>query len=63
MNIIGETERLRLVVFEESHTEPAKLFWGDTEVMKLCGGSASVETLPKTIEFYHHCHENNNLSV
>ncbi|WP_342559698.1 GNAT family N-acetyltransferase [Psychrobacillus sp. FSL W7-1457] len=63
MNIIGETERLRLVVFEESHVEPAKLFWGDKEVMKLCGGSATVETLPKTIEFYHHCHENNNLSV
>lgn len=30
MNIIGETERLRLVVFEESHVEPAKLF-GETK--------------------------------
>ncbi|MER2262032.1 MAG: GNAT family N-acetyltransferase [Psychrobacillus sp.] len=63
MKIIGETERLYLVVFEASHIEPAKLFWGDKEVMKLCGGPASFEILPKTIEFYRTCHEMNNISV
>lgn len=63
MNIIGETERLCLVVFEASHVEQAKLFWGDNEVMKLCGGTSSDEALPKTIEYYRKCHEENNLSV
>lgn len=63
MNIIKETDRLCLVVFEDSFTESAMLFWGDDEVMKLCGGPSSVEALPKTIEFYRNCHEKNNLSV
>ncbi|MBD7943624.1 GNAT family N-acetyltransferase [Psychrobacillus sp. FSL K6-2684] len=63
MNIVGETERLCLVVFEERFLDSAKLFWGDNDVMKSCGGASSHEALPRTIEFYRECHEEKNLSV
>lgn len=63
MDIIKETNRLRLVVFENSFTEDAMLFWGDDEVMKSCGGKASLEALPKTIDFYRKCQEEKRLSV
>lgn len=39
MEIVYESERLKLEVFTEDDIEPAKLFWGDSEVMEYAGDS------------------------
>lgn len=63
MEIIYETERLYLCVFDQSHEEAAKQFWGDEEAMLLCDGPSAHELLPKVIEGYRKLHEDKGLSV
>lgn len=63
MKVIGETERLYLCVFEQSHVEAAQQFWGNEEVMSLCDGPSAHELLPKVIEGYRKLHEDRGLSV
>ncbi|MER2172695.1 MAG: GNAT family N-acetyltransferase [Psychrobacillus psychrodurans] len=63
MEIIYETERLYLCVFDQSHIEAAKQFWGDEEVMSLCDGPSAHELLPKVIEGYRKLQEDRGLSV
>lgn len=63
MEIIYETERLYLCVFDQSHVEAAKRFWGDKEVMSLCDGPSAHELLSKVIEGYRKLHEDRGLSV
>lgn len=63
MEIVYETNRLYLCVFEESYLESAKDFWGDEDVMKLCAGATTHDLLLKVIEAYRKCHEVNGLSV
>ncbi|MEK4486673.1 GNAT family N-acetyltransferase [Psychrobacillus sp. FSL H8-0484] len=63
MEIVYETDRLYLCVFEDAHLESTKQFWGDEEVMTLCAGPASHEVLHKVIEGYRKCHNVHGLSV
>lgn len=63
MEIICETERLYLCVFELVHVEAAKQFWGDEEVMSLCDSASAHELLPQVIEGYRKLHEERGLSV
>ncbi|WP_419958689.1 GNAT family N-acetyltransferase [Psychrobacillus psychrotolerans] len=63
MKVIGETERLFLCVFEQSHVEAAQQFWADEEVMSLCDGPSAHELLPKVIAGYRKLHEDRGLSV
>ena len=63
MEIVYETDRLYLCVFEDDHLEYAKQIWGDEEVMALCDGATSHEILLQVIKGYRKCHEVNSLSV
>jgi [ribosomal protein S5]-alanine N-acetyltransferase len=63
MTVIMETDRLYLCLFDESHTEAAKDFWGDEEVMAMCNGAVPHIHLPKVLERYRQCHEENGVSV
>ncbi|MCA1029611.1 GNAT family N-acetyltransferase [Bacillus timonensis] len=63
MNIIFDSERLYLRVFEAEDVEALKEFWGNEEVMKYCLGATPHEHLPKVIDFYAKCHEEKGLSV
>ena len=63
MEIIYETKRLYLCVFNDSHLDAVKKFWGDEEVMALCDGASSSDVLGRVIEGYRKCHEINGLSV
>lgn len=63
MEIVYETERLYLCVFEDDHLEYVKQFWGDEEVMALCNGASSHEILLQVMDGYRKCHEVNGLSV
>lgn len=63
MEIICETERLYLCVFELAYLEAAKQFWGNEEVMSLCDGASANELLPLVIEGYRKLHEGKGLSV
>ncbi|TQR19860.1 GNAT family N-acetyltransferase [Psychrobacillus vulpis] len=63
MVIVYETERLCLCVFEESHLESSKQFWGNEEVMVQCNGASPHDVLLKVIQAYRKCHEINGLSV
>ena len=63
MDIIYETERLFLKVFNQNDLEEAKRFWGDKEVMDQSGGITPHEILPKVLEGYERCHQVKGLSV
>lgn len=63
MEVVYETKRLYLCVFNNSNLESVKEFWGDEEVMALCDGASSDDVLLRIIEGYRKCHENNGLSV
>jgi [ribosomal protein S5]-alanine N-acetyltransferase len=63
LTIIHETDRLYLCVFDDSQIDPAKEFWGDEEVMKLCNGATPHHFLSQVINGYRKCHEANGLSV
>ena len=63
MENVYETNRLNLCVFDASHLEAVKDFWGDDDVMQLCNGATSHEKLLKVIDAYRKCHEVNGLSV
>lgn len=63
MEIVCETERLYLCVFDHSYIEAVKQFWGDEEVMSLCDGPSAHELLPKVIEAYRKLHVDSGLSV
>lgn len=63
MTVIYETDRLYLCLFEESHTEATKEFWGNAEVMRFCNGAVPHEYLSKVINKYRKCHELNGVSV
>jgi len=63
MNVIAETERLQLRVFEKNDVEDAKAFWGNEEVMEHCSGAIPHEHLDKALEAYASCHETKGLSV
>lgn len=63
MNVIMDTERLILKVFEETDVEDAKSFWGDQEVMEYCLGATPHDLLGKVLEAYASCHETKGLSV
>lgn len=63
MEVVTETERLMLKVFEKSDVNAMKTFWGDSEVMELCYGAVPHEHLLKVQEAYTGCHDVNGLSV
>ncbi|UII55263.1 GNAT family N-acetyltransferase [Cytobacillus spongiae] len=63
MNVIVETDRLILKVFEEQDVDEAKTFWGDPEVMESCLGATPHEVLPNVLKAYATCHDSNHLSV
>ncbi|MCA1320827.1 GNAT family N-acetyltransferase [Bacillus tianshenii] len=63
MEIIAMSERIVLKVFDLNDIDAAKSFWGDQEVMNFCGGATSYENLPRVLEWYRKCHEENGLSV
>ncbi|MDZ5471488.1 GNAT family N-acetyltransferase [Bacillus sp. 31A1R] len=63
MNVIFETERLILKVFEEIDVEDAKEFWGNEEVMEHCLGAVPHDVLPKVLDSYAKCHLVNHLSI
>jgi len=63
VEIVYETKRLYLCVFNDSHLDSVKEFWDDEEVMALCDGSSSSNVLVRVIEGYRKCHEINGLSV
>ncbi|CAM4146099.1 acetyltransferase [Bacillus manliponensis] len=63
MEIVYETTRLQLCVFNEAHLKYVKEFWGDKEVMDLCNGATAHHLLPQIIEGYRNCHLKYNLSV
>lgn len=63
MEIVYETERLYLCIFEQLHVEAAKQFWGDEVVMSLCDGPSAHESLPKVIDGYRKLHLDRGLSV
>ena len=63
MEVVYETKRLYLCVFNNSNLESVKEFWGDEEVMALCDGASSDDVLLRIIEGYRKCHEINGLSV
>jgi [ribosomal protein S5]-alanine N-acetyltransferase len=63
MNLITETERLLLRVFEETDVEDAKTFWGDPVVMQHCLGAIPHEHLNKAIIASIARQQDNGLSV
>lgn len=63
MNVIAETERLLVRVFEINDAEDAKGFWGDEDVMEHCMGAIPHEFLGKALKSYASCHEAKGLSV
>ena len=63
MDIVYETERLLLKVFEPTDLEDVKSFWGNEEVMVHCLGAIPQELLPKVISSYTKCHEKMGISV
>ncbi len=63
MEVIIQTERLLLRVFDSGDVNDAKSFWGDDEVMINCLGAISYERLPKAIDSYINSHEKHGLSV
>jgi ribosomal-protein-alanine N-acetyltransferase len=63
VEIVYETKRLYLCVFNDSYLESVKEFWGDEEVMALCDGASSDNVLLRIIDGYRKCHETNRLSV
>ncbi|MEI5907941.1 GNAT family N-acetyltransferase [Bacillus spongiae] len=63
MEIVYETERLYLGVFDESHAEAMKTFWGNEDVMKFCDGATKHEKFPQIIKIYREIHQTNDLSV
>ncbi|MFS0862175.1 GNAT family N-acetyltransferase [Fredinandcohnia sp. 179-A 10B2 NHS] len=63
MEIIAETDRLLLKVFEETDAQDAQAFWGDEEVMEHCNGATPHEILPKVLKSYGDCHAAKGLSV
>ncbi|MGE8203364.1 GNAT family N-acetyltransferase [Heyndrickxia sp. NPDC080065] len=63
MEIVFETERLYLCVFNDSYLNSVEEFWGDEEVMALCNGASSKDVILRVINGYRRCHEANSLSV
>lgn len=63
MEIIYETARLILKVFEALDLEDTKNFWGNDEVMVHCLGPTAHEMLPKVIDSYRKCHMEKGISV
>ncbi|QED47316.1 GNAT family N-acetyltransferase [Cytobacillus dafuensis] len=63
MEIIYETKRLCLCVFDDIHLDSVKEFWGDEEVMTLCNGSSPHNVLLQVMNGYRKCHYANALSV
>lgn len=63
MEVIAETERLLLRVFNETDVEDAKAFWGDQEVMEHCLGAIPHDHLHKVLAAYAACHQEKGLSV
>ncbi|TCS93454.1 GNAT family N-acetyltransferase [Hazenella coriacea] len=63
MNVILETQRLFLKVFEVGDINDVKSFWGNDEVMEHCSGATPHEKIPKVIDFYVSCQMDKGLSV
>jgi len=63
VEVVYETKRLLLYVFNDSHLESVKKFWGDEEIMALCDDASTDDVLPRIINGYRKCHETNRLSV
>jgi len=63
MEVIAETERLMLRLFEQTDVDDAMTFWGNEEVMKQCNGPVPYEHLQKVLEAYSACHRKKGLSV
>jgi [ribosomal protein S5]-alanine N-acetyltransferase len=63
MEIVYETDRLQLRLFEAGDVEDAMSFWGDQEVMAHCAGAIEQNFLPKVLESYQKCHVIKGLSV
>jgi len=63
MENVYESERLQLKVFTKEDMDSAKIFWGDSEVMKFCGGAVSPELLANILDAYQKCHNEKGLSV
>lgn len=63
MEIIAETDRLLIKVFEETDAQDATAFWGNEEVMGHCNGAVPHEILPKVLKSYADCHAAKGLSV
>lgn len=63
MQIIAETKRLILKVFENGDVKDALSFWGSNEVMSHCAGPVPHEMINKVIDSYIRCHNEKGLSV
>lgn len=63
MEVVFEGERICLCVFNDSHLDAVKEFWGDNEVMALCDGASPHDVLLNVMNGYRKCHEANGLSV
>lgn len=63
MEILFETNRLLIKVFEAGDVKDAMSFWGNEEVMAHCAGAMAEDFLPKVIESYNRCHHDKGLSV
>jgi [ribosomal protein S5]-alanine N-acetyltransferase len=63
MELVYETDRLQLRLFEEVDMADAMSFWGNEEVMEHCAGAIPQDFLPKVFESYNRCHQEKGLSV
>lgn len=63
MEVVYETSRLFLKVFQQEDLEGAKQYWGDAEVMEQSGGATPHERLPQVLQGYAKCHLEKGLSV
>ncbi|MFD2446974.1 GNAT family N-acetyltransferase [Bacillus sp. CGMCC 1.16607] len=63
MEIVYETDRLLLKLFEAGDVEDLMSFWGNEEVMAHCSGAIEQAILPQVIESYNKCHQVKGLSV
>ncbi|MFO1445684.1 GNAT family N-acetyltransferase [Bacillus sp. Bva_UNVM-123] len=63
MEIIYETNRLYLSVFDVNHLDSLKELWGSGEVMALCNGTTPHDVIPQVINGYRKCYQLNGLSV
>ncbi len=50
--IVAETKRLRLRLLEREDIDELMEIWGDSEIMKYCGGAGLREREIKSLEFY-----------